>query len=318
MKRRRAIRAVKFALPARRAASRFSSRCQVAGARAGGWRAVSLSWRRKPKTPRDLHAGGTTLLSTVWAPRLHLHFSVQAGDKAHRALAAKNSVPNTPRPVHQEFLVNRYQTNVRALAAAGHAPRVYRPLSILYQQSRLAPAAPLLDRSRPQPATPLLPPLMASRVLLFQEHRRTRVVSQSERTFATRTLSLKISKHQHHIQELRFRTGVRSGMLPLHSHSGAQPTPRVTRPAEIVWRRAPQPSVSVMEGRSALEASTVAPSGVRPRRSTEPAAEDQTISAAPIQVRPANLDSGFIDRLTDDVICRVEKRIRIERERRGL
>ena len=31
-----------------------------------------------------------------------------------------------------------------------------------------------------------------------------------------------------------------------------------------------------------------------------------------------DLDPAFVDRLTDDVIRRVERRVRIERERRGL
>jgi hypothetical protein len=34
--------------------------------------------------------------------------------------------------------------------------------------------------------------------------------------------------------------------------------------------------------------------------------------------QPPRLDRGMLDRLTDDVIRRVEQRIRIERERRGL
>jgi hypothetical protein len=32
----------------------------------------------------------------------------------------------------------------------------------------------------------------------------------------------------------------------------------------------------------------------------------------------ADLEPGLLDRLTDDVIRRVERRVRIERERRGL
>jgi hypothetical protein len=38
--------------------------------------------------------------------------------------------------------------------------------------------------------------------------------------------------------------------------------------------------------------------------------------ASAIQI--SDLDPRFVDRLTDDVIRRVERRVRIERERRGL
>jgi hypothetical protein len=45
------------------------------------------------------------------------------------------------------------------------------------------------------------------------------------------------------------------------------------------------------------------------------AAEVPVRSAA---VRYADFEPGLIDRLTNDVIHRVERRVRIERERRGL
>lgn len=38
----------------------------------------------------------------------------------------------------------------------------------------------------------------------------------------------------------------------------------------------------------------------------------------PATVRFADFEPGLVDRLTDDVIRRVERRVRIERERRGL
>ncbi|HEV8209501.1 MAG TPA: hypothetical protein VGP77_05245 [Vicinamibacterales bacterium] len=37
-----------------------------------------------------------------------------------------------------------------------------------------------------------------------------------------------------------------------------------------------------------------------------------------IPVRPGDFEPGVLDRLADDVIRRVERRVRIERERRGL
>jgi hypothetical protein len=50
---------------------------------------------------------------------------------------------------------------------------------------------------------------------------------------------------------------------------------------------------------------------------------ESAVGVAPLHERPAamqitKLDPAVLDRLTDDVIGRVEKRMRIERQRRGL
>jgi hypothetical protein len=57
------------------------------------------------------------------------------------------------------------------------------------------------------------------------------------------------------------------------------------------------------------------PSPIRPSGPPAPSA-DTTRTRVP--VRTADFDPGVLDRLADDVIRRVERRVRIERERRGL
>jgi hypothetical protein len=52
--------------------------------------------------------------------------------------------------------------------------------------------------------------------------------------------------------------------------------------------------------------------------SAEPAPELSSRSGRAAALRVTDLDPALLDRLTDDVIRRVEKRVRIERERRGL
>lgn len=41
-------------------------------------------------------------------------------------------------------------------------------------------------------------------------------------------------------------------------------------------------------------------------------------SAPPRTIATPTLDAAFVDRLAEDVMRRVEKRVRVERERRGL
>jgi hypothetical protein len=58
------------------------------------------------------------------------------------------------------------------------------------------------------------------------------------------------------------------------------------------------------------------PDSTRP--SGPPAAPAAEAMRTRIPVRPGDFEPGVLDRLADDVIRRVERRVRIERERRGL
>ncbi|MDX6443400.1 MAG: hypothetical protein QOH71_474 [Blastocatellia bacterium] len=89
-------------------------------------------------------------------------------------------------------------------------------------------------------------------------------------------------------------------------------------PEELVWRRAKRPATEVIEAERQQEVSA---SVQRPTLRTFQT-QEATPKSAPIE-RPTaaqilSLDPGFLDRLTDDVIRRVEKRAQIERQRRGL
>jgi hypothetical protein len=315
MKRRSAIRAMKFVLASHAAASRFRSCCWVAGARVARRPGILLFWRRKPKTSRHRHVGRTTQLSAIWAPQLNLHFGAKVSEKVSRESAPKNFGLNATRSRYPVVL-NRYRTTLRVVAAAAPGPRVYRSLKILYQQSRVALAAPGMEPSRQTPATHAPTPL-ARQVHSSEERRRTRVISRTVRTFATKTLASNTAEYQHYTRELRFRTVVRDALSP-SSHSSARAELRLAGPPDLVWRRGPQPSASVMESHTGQIPSTATPSGAHAVRSPEPVVQGATIPAAPFSVHPANHDPAFIDRLTDDVIRKVERRVRIERERRGL
>jgi len=90
------------------------------------------------------------------------------------------------------------------------------------------------------------------------------------------------------------------------------------RPAEFVWRRVP-PTPTEGSGTADRQQflSSYEPPALYRLQSPEsapvpPSFEQQAVPQA------ANLDPRVLDRLTDYVIRRVEQRVRIERERRGL
>jgi hypothetical protein len=104
------------------------------------------------------------------------------------------------------------------------------------------------------------------------------------------------------------------------SATPARPQDHLYRPIDIVWKR-----------RRSTAGSTAEPeSDGRPSRSVEWTASAHTAPSeprAPVSQEPApgpaslnlsDIDPRLLDRLTDNVIRRVERHVRIERERRGL
>jgi hypothetical protein len=87
-----------------------------------------------------------------------------------------------------------------------------------------------------------------------------------------------------------------------------------TRQVELVWRRE-TPSSPVDAAAGPTIRSVADPhDSPNERRDPQPTPQEP---AAPL-LRASQLDPFFVERLTDDVIHRVERRARIERERRGL
>ncbi len=83
-------------------------------------------------------------------------------------------------------------------------------------------------------------------------------------------------------------------------------------PVDLVWRAPPDRSAGTLQSTGARPAhgSAAAPPPQTP--STVSRTTEQTI------VRAAALEPGLADRLTDDVIRRIDRRARIERERKGM
>ena len=102
---------------------------------------------------------------------------------------------------------------------------------------------------------------------------------------------------------------------PVRRNDAIAPTPS-RRPPELVWRAQPK-SIAVGEGPERLSMTSPRPSArVHPIPDSAPA--DAARAARLPAGKPDYPDAAQLDRLADDVIRRVEKRVRIERERRGL
>jgi len=88
---------------------------------------------------------------------------------------------------------------------------------------------------------------------------------------------------------------------------------------ELVWRRVTRTATDVAErARDSESSESYVRTPVRSLSGEEPASNlsPRGERASPQQL--TQLDPAMLDRLTDDVIRRVEQRVRIERQRRGL
>jgi hypothetical protein len=90
------------------------------------------------------------------------------------------------------------------------------------------------------------------------------------------------------------------------------------RPVDLVWRGAahisPQPPGN---GWSRVDAA-LPPSAVTRTSVQDPPPVDPARIAKAAALKLTDFDPGLVEQLTEDVIRRVDRRVRIERERRGL
>jgi hypothetical protein len=123
---------------------------------------------------------------------------------------------------------------------------------------------------------------------------------------------------QHWLQIFCARPPMHGDRLPLHSPEHKAVRVRFDPTEELVWRRAKRPPTEVVD---LEQPQATFDSFDSPAVRSFPGQE--VVNSSPSSERAAllpitQLDPSFVDRLTDDVIRRVEKRARIERQRRGL
>jgi hypothetical protein len=108
-----------------------------------------------------------------------------------------------------------------------------------------------------------------------------------------------------------------SGQLP---GAPARAIDQPYKPIDIVWSRRRSASGAVMDlepdARPSRAIGWTAPAPAAPAE-PRPVVSRQPLPSAP-SVKLTDIDPRLLDRLTDNVIRRVERHVRIERERRGL
>jgi len=327
---------VTLRLAARIAARRFaSSRRLAVRASRDAWLPIALRWRRKRKKAGGVRASREAMPaapSVAWMARFHLHFNMFANERSRREREVRSFAPASVIRELRRSVVSRHWTTVRATTlarpprTASSAPRVFAMRRTEVHLS--ATAAP----QRVRLLTTHAQTTHAERRLLIESVRKSATSSFSERlterrmqsheTRVFRALSVathrseRLTERRMHSRETRVFRALSVATRRIREES-ARTHVQLLRPVALVWRTAQPQTESARETTFSNPPAAVSRPPVRPSAMQEPAPET-TRGAARRALQMSDLDPALLDRLTDDVIRRVERRVRIERERRGL
>lgn len=288
-----------------RAARRMFWRLQRARDQAEPWRPITLHWRRSPRARRlrcsNASAGSWT---SLFAPRIVLHFrsSLTAVVNSTSFATTRSIVP--PKVIRHDRILHR--ETLRQLSSREK----------LLSQSREPYSTPLRLEFLllTQPQRPVDAPSRSGSVSLFRPLHTLLVTAHS--TALTARVSNSFVNHAHHAASPISGTPPapdrREPMARTSLHSAE--SSHVIHRTELVWRQ-PQADAKAQTHdvrRTFLE--TAQPPRVA--ASDSPGLNEVGAKVAHGQGVPT-FDASQMDRLVENVIQRVEKRGRIERERRG-
>lgn len=308
-------------LGARDAARRFAFVRNNLSKPAGPWRPLILRWRRRRQDQAKVLTGRTAPAGpTFWFPQFHFYYATYPGNRKPRVSPAGSSPVSSLSDTR--LLLDHRWTIGRAILGSRQSDHAHHKLIPFYARhstrskvdtvGSFSSGPPKLFRYLVDPAHE-----HRNRVHRFQEIPQVAGRSKSEE-IRSLPFQPRLQISQQWLQVFRARPPVLSDRVPRRA------TERVPRQVsfagyeELVWRRKQRPPNGAVdfEPRQVTSDRFQGP-GLRTIQSQDvgniPAAVGR--SASPQVMK---LDPSFVDRLTDDVIRRVEQRARIERQRRGL
>jgi hypothetical protein len=271
-----------------------------------GWRKTARAHRRGvPARPGRLTA------RQYWSPHFHLHFDIRSASVRYTApgraardkpattilwrrienrLAALLPVLRTTSTRDWRSIAHRVERSL--LTRRHHHLETHRSEVVRLLRTAAMPPGSIRRPAPPESAAPIL-------------HRHLLAVAAPARRAAPLTLETRLPG--------RARRGAASPLGETERRPAVPGAP--LRPPLLVWRsEAGERPAEVAERVAWAAAASVSPlpAGAAATQPSWPPAE------ALEALRPRLIDGALIDRVAEDVIGRVEKKIRIERERRGV
>jgi len=306
-------------LAACRAARRFALVRGNSSEGRNGWLAVVLRWRQQRKRSEIWRVQPAVEKVTRCFPQFHLHFSTPQIERKQRQTVVHF------RPTD---FTSRTATLSLSRETRTHAITFWSPMRSQSFERRI-PAHDASVQRMHRGATPEAKrsriPMLVQSPFSFLRSGRSPMAEAFALSHSTRETSIE-TRHLR-TQALYWlappRGAARSERRPASSASSLS---RVNRTAplrlesaeELVWRRDTRPSSPEQHGASSSFPETSSRTGPRSFSGQRSSPESVAAVPQPNAQQITKLDPALVDRLTDDVIRRVERRVRIERERRGL
>jgi len=311
-----------LALRARAAASRFAAPAPMVQRPSDQWRPILLGWRRRRVRRGPMRVGfGATTTQATWRPQFHLHFSALAGNAWRRTDPSGSTrvthVRDTrPAVIDLHWPAGRRLALSSQSSAAERSPRFGATPLLLPKTAHATRQLRVRGPWTPVAVTGAASVPGRTRQPLFE--RTVTAVRRFVRDQRVSPIQGSRFRRRGSAAESPTRLTARSRALPPLAGEGAAYSPQAYRAAEMSWRSAStQPAMRSMNERPHSVSSSPGSDRAHSSDTFPPEAMStrQEPIAAPLQPQ---LTAALVDRLTDDVIRRVERRVRIERERRGL
>ena len=270
--------------------------------RATGWRPLVLHWRRRRVLRPILKKERvSSSVSISYFPQVHFHFTTHVSYQNYRRAVQRIFSPTTvyrDRVLRERRVETRMNTHSVSRTLQVGALRINHtsgPGFFKHEALHASSKQSVPIRRIPQPRA------SASFKSVFTTRQST---NREELT--------KVSKTHSHISERRTQV--------LSYRSASHETfLKTDRAEELVWRRTQSRTPAIENVPVANVTQTVHQQTVRtPAVSTHVQSASASSNQATTPLQITKLDPGLVDRLTEDVIRRVEKRALIERQRRGL
>ena len=254
------------------------------------------------------------------APRFHRRAGPVKGERASRAATHATAPIVTARPPAGS-VTHRHWTTVRLSTVTMHWHRGDR-VSPASEAGTVAAAKHVVAVSsarfpRPTIGSPVASPTR-HRLPRFLTSRRPMAIRTAVTNERHRPATARLPSPEPALPPLHRRTAAVEDALGRRRHSSPLHSP-LARGEELLWRRAARAATPSAAGDPDSDAPPpVARSAPRSFPPREASAEPSASALRPAPRPLTQLDPALFDRLADDVIRRIEKRARIERDRRGL
>jgi hypothetical protein len=288
------------------AARRMSSLLQGSRGNTAFWRPVTFHWRRTPRL-RMPHRENRQAVSwtLIFAPRILAHFSSNLTAAVNSTLFVTTSSILKPLLTQCSSILHHRETW-----------RTHFSRERLFSR----PSEPHSSVTRADPIHVSLPRRgagLASRPGPSRFPRTDRSLSITARSnIRTTRVSNTVTSHAHHSVS-SFMTVTPAvyphESTPLASRYSVE-SPRIIQRTDMVWRQ--PPAAAKVESQDVRRSSLETPPNSRVLTFDSPGENKTAAKTTPPSAAPT-FDAAQMDRFVDNVIGRVEKRLRIEQERRG-